>query len=259
MSEARPRPLQDFALALGFLTALPVGREWPEQGAAGAVGFYAWVGWVLGAAALLVAWLLRLAGAFSGATLLVGGAVIVAGWAVATRMLHWDGLADSADALWGAYEPKKRLEIMRDTRVGSFGATAIALTVLLQVTAAGAVLASGRAWVLVCAPVLGRAAVSLAAWTLPAARKEGLGLTVVQRPSAYGGIVAGLAVAGLLVLGHLTAPAGTFFATLAVGVVAAVAVPRLLARSVGGMTGDLFGATVLVVEAVVLVAGALLP
>lgn len=259
MTASRVRPIRDFALALGFLTALPVGREWPEGGAADAVGFYPWVGWVLGAAAWLVSWLLQAAGAFSAATLLVGGAVIVAVWAVATRMLHWDGLADTADGVWGAYEVRKRLEIMRDSRVGSFGATAVALTALLQVAATGAVLVAGRPWVLVCAPVLARGAVSLAAWTLPAARTEGLGLTAVARPSAYAAVVAGLAVLGLLVLGHLTAPAVTFLGTLAVGVAAAVVVPRMLARSVGGMTGDLFGATVLVVEAAVLVAGALLP
>jgi len=259
VSEARVRPLRDFALALGFLTVLPVGREWPDEGAPQAVGYYPWVGWVLGAGAWLVAWLLQLLGSFSAAALLVGGVVIVAGWALATRMLHWDGLADTADGLWGSFERDRRLEIMRDSRVGSFGVTAVVLTALLQVSATGAVLVAGRLWVLVCAAVLGRAAAALAAWTLPAARTEGLGLTAVERPGAYPAVVAGLAVFGLFVLAHLTAPAVTFLTTMGVGVATAVVVPRLLARRIGGMTGDLFGASVLIVEAVVLTAGALLP
>ncbi len=251
------RPLRDLALALGFLTLLPVGRRWPEGGAPDAVGFYPWVGWVLGAEAVLVAWALRLAAPSSGARQLLIGALVIASWALTTRLLHWDGLADSADALWGSHDRERRLEIMRDSRIGSFGTAAVVLVALLQAAGAASLLEHGALWALVLAPVLGRAAASFAAWTLPAARREGLGLTVVRRPSAYAAAAAAAAVLALLVLGHLTAPRVPFFLTSGIGCLAGIAVPRVLARPVEGMTGDLFGATILTVETIVLMAGAL--
>jgi adenosylcobinamide-GDP ribazoletransferase len=253
----RIRPLRDLGLALGFLTVLPFGREWPEGGAPDAVGFYAWVGFVLGAEAWLVAALMHHFGGRPG-TALVVAALIVSVWAFTTRLLHWDGLADTADGLWGSFDRDRRLEIMRDSRTGSFGATTVTLVAVLQVAAVAAVLQAGQPWVLVVAPVLARAAASAAAWTLPPARTEGLGLTSMSRPTVYAAAVTALALFGLLVLGHLTAPRVPFFAVLAVGVLAGVTLPRLLARRIGGMTGDLFGATILGVEAFVLVAGALL-
>ncbi len=257
MRPARPRPLRDLALALGFLTLLPVTAEWPEHGAPDAVGYYAWVGWLLGGEAVLLEWGLSYVGRSAVTAWLLGGALVVSAWAVTTRFLHWDGLADSADALFGSHDRKRRLEIMRDSRIGSFAATAVALTALVQASSAAAALERGAVWVLVLAPVLGRAAASLAAWTLPPARGDGLGLAAAGRPNAYAVAVTALAVAALPALGLLTAPRVPFFATLGIGVAAAVAVPRALARSVGGMTGDLFGAAVLAVETIVLAAGAL--
>jgi adenosylcobinamide-GDP ribazoletransferase len=254
----RVRPLRDLALAIGFLTAIPVGREWPEGGAPEAVGFYAWVGFILGAEAWLVAWLLQLRGAGTALGLLAAAAIVTA-WAITTRMLHWDGLGDTADGLWGAREPARRLEIMRDSRVGSFGATAIVLVALLEVAAVAAVLAARQPWVLVLAPVLGRGAASLAAWTLPPARTEGLGAATMCRPGAYAVLATALALLALLVLGHLAGAARLpFFATLGIGLVSAVVLPRILAKRVGGMTGDLLGATILGVEVIVLIAGAVL-
>jgi adenosylcobinamide-GDP ribazoletransferase len=255
---SRPHPVRDFAIALGFLTVLPVGRLWPEGGAPEAVAYYPWVGWVLGAVGVAIAAVASAFGALIGARGLVVAAVIVTAWALLTRLLHWDGLADTADALWGGWTTERRLEIMRDSRVGSFAAATVALTALVQVAAVAAVLES-RAWpwALVCAAVLGRASAAWAAWSLKPARREGLGLTAMERPSAWMVGVSVLAVVGLLVLGHLTAPRIPFFATLGVGLVAAWLVPRALSRPVGGMTGDLFGATLLLVETMVLLTGGL--
>lgn len=251
------RPVRDLALAFGFLTVLPVGRDWPEEGAPDAVGFYPWVGYGLGAAG----WLAAISAAPSGPPVplrsLVVAAVLVTLWALLTRMLHWDGLADAADGLWGSFDRERRLEIMRDSRVGSFGATAVVLTALLQVACVALVLERQRPWVLLLAPVLARAGAAVAAWMLPSARREGLGLTAMERPSLYAVAACSLAVVGLLVVGHVTAPRVAFFATFGAGVLAAVAVPRVLARPVGGMTGDLFGAGILLTETVVLLVGGL--
>lgn len=257
----KPRPFHDAAAAVGFLTLLPFGREWREGAPPRAVGWYPWVGWLLGLpAAAAVAVAVKLHGhAPVGADMLVG-ALVVGAWAVLTRFLHWDGLADTADGLWGGHDREHKLEIMRDSRIGSFGAAAMLFVAMVQVSAVADIVHGGVVWPVVAAPVLGRFAASLGAWTLPAARREGLGLTAMGRPGIYEVAVAVLAVA---VLHFLRSPLPGFGAeglrligVTLVGLIAGFAVPRMLAKQVGGMTGDLFGATVLIVEMVVLVAGA---
>ena len=252
----RPNPVRDLAAAVGFLTVLPFGRVWREGREPRGVGFYPWVGWILGGAAggALLA-LTRLAGHPPRTAAALGGALVVAGWALLTRFLHWDGLADSADGVLGGSTPERRLEIMRDSRIGSFGAAAVVMVALVQVSAAGALVARGLWWVLVAAPVIGRAAASAAAWTLPAARREGLGLSVVRRPGTYDLVVWAIGTASVAALFFAGAPVRPLATTCMAGLAAAVLVPSALARPVGGVTGDVLGASVLLVEIVVLVTG----
>jgi adenosylcobinamide-GDP ribazoletransferase len=255
----RPRPLRDFAAAVGFLTLLPIGRTWPEGEIPRSTGWYPWVGWLLGGAAGL-----GILGGVSarghwpaGGSMLVG-ALVIGGWAMLTRFLHWDGLADSADGLWGGDTPERRLEIMRDSRIGSFGAAAMLFVAIAQVAAVADIVSAGVVWPIVMAPVLGRMAVAVAAWDLPSARKEGLGLTAMGVSGAYERGVAAVALLGILGFALAGVPTRSLLIATAGGVFAALVVPRRLARPVGGMTGDLFGATVLIVETVVLVTGAVL-
>ena len=252
-----PRPLTDFAAAIGFLTLLPFGRTWPDGRVPRSVGWYGWVGWLLGGAAGLgLAALARWGDMAAPGMPLLAAVLVVSAWALLTRFLHWDGLADSLDGLWGGSTPERRLEIMHDSRIGSFGAAAIMLTALAQVAAAAVLIAAGHLWVLVAAPVIARFTISLAAWELPAARREGLGLTAMGHAGAYDRLVAGASALLLLVLLATGASTHAFIVVAATGVVAGLLVPRALARGVGGMTGDLFGATVLLVETVVLLTGA---
>jgi adenosylcobinamide-GDP ribazoletransferase len=254
-----PRPLRDFAAAIGFLTLLPVGRRWPDDGQLRSVGWYPWVGWLLGGLVVAPLWALRsLQGPLVGAKALMCAAVTVAAWALLTRFLHWDGLADAADGLWGGHTAARRLEIMRDSRIGSFGAVAMLMAALLQVTAATLVIERGALWVLVAAPVLARLAAALAAWELPSARNEGLGLTAMGSPGPYDIVVAATAAVALGAWVPLGVPATPFVVVLAGGLLAGLLVPRALGRPIGGMTGDLFGATVILVETVVLLIGAVI-
>ena len=255
-TRARPRPAADLAAAVGFLTLLPTGR-WDEDRPPRAVGWYGWVGWLVGAPVAGVTWLLLrfVVPARPMLTLLLG-VVIVGSWALITRALHWDGLADTFDGILGGSSPERRLEIMRDSRIGAFGAVALLFTAIVEVVAVAALVEVGALWVLVMAAVIARVAATAAAWTMPAARREGLGLTAMGDPGPYDVTVTVVACLALLVFAPF-APAA-FFAVMAVGVTASFGVPRVLARQVGGMTGDLFGATVLLVEMIVLLTGALL-
>lgn len=252
-----PRPFVDFVTAIGFLTLLPFGRTWPDDRPPRSVGWYPWVGWLLGLIAVVpfAAHFFFGRPAFTPTRALLFSAGVVGFLAIVTRFLHWDGLADALDGLWGGRTRERRLEIMRDSRIGSFGAAAMLVVGLIQVTALADALAQQRLWVLLAAPVLGRFGASLAAWTLPAARREGLGLTAMERPHFYDVAVAATALIALLGVVSLSDPVRGGVVIVA-GLVSTSAVPRLLARPVGGMTGDLFGATVLLVETAVLVVGA---
>jgi adenosylcobinamide-GDP ribazoletransferase len=98
----------------------------------------------------------------------------------------------------------------------------------------------------------------MAAWELPAARKEGLGLTAMGRAGLYERILVASAVLALTVCLAIGATPQRFMLVAGAGIVAGMGVPRILSKQVGGMTGDLFGATVLLVETVVLVMGAVM-
>lgn len=253
------RPLSDFAAAIGFLTLLPCGRTWPEGRVPRSVGWYGWVGWLLAAFAVLPLSLSQhYLGAPDFARSLLFGVLVIALWALLTRFLHWDGLADTADGIWGGSTPERRLEIMRDSRVGSFGVAAIVLVALVQVSSATLLVSRGILWPFLVAPVVARFSASLAAWELPAARREGLGLTAMGHAGLYERLVAGAAALGLIVCISLGATSNQFVLVTAAGVIAGLAVPRMLSKPVGGMTGDLLGATILLIETIVLLCAAVI-
>ncbi|HJR01055.1 MAG TPA: adenosylcobinamide-GDP ribazoletransferase, partial [Methylomirabilota bacterium] len=139
-------------LALRFLTVIPVPG--PESAGPSALGRAAWwfpvVGLILGGALALAA--LVVDALFPP---LVAAALLLAGWKVATGGIHLDGLADVLDGLAGR-DAAHRLAIMRDSRIGVFGATGLVLLCLLAVAALAALSTSLRLRVLLLAPVIGR-------------------------------------------------------------------------------------------------------
>lgn len=254
------RPLTDFASAVGFLTLLPIGRTWPEARAPRSVGWYGWVGWILAVLVAVPLWYARSTyGTPDILRSLLFGVLVIAVWALLTRFLHWDGLADSADGLWGGHTPERRLEIMRDSHIGAFGAAAMGVAALILVASATLLISRGVLWPFLVAPVVARFSASLAAWELPAARKDGLGRTVaIGQAGTYERLVAGAAVLLLIGCISLGATSRQFVFVTGGGIIAGIGIPRLLSKPVGGMTGDLLGATVLLVETVVLLVAAIL-
>ncbi len=250
MGAARRR-LEEVGLAFSLLTRLPVPRFEIREGATLATAFWAYP--VAGAAASLLAGLCLWAGwALTGSAWLAGLAAI-AGGALFTGGFHEDGLADFWDGLGGGADPARRLEIMRDSRLGTYGALAlfvalaaklIVLSTLLERGGPGATVAA-----LVACGALARGAIALPFAALAPAREVGLAAQA-RRPPAVS-LAAGVALPVLLaaVLAGALAPAA--IAGVALGT---VAVTLLAGRYLGGYTGDAFGAAALTAEILGLVA-----
>ncbi len=154
--------------------------------------------------------------------------------ALVTGGLHEDGLADTADGFGGGRTVERKLAIMRDSRIGSFGALALLFSVLLRATALA--LSPHPVRALLLASVLGRGAMLLPLALLPPARTDGLAHALAGHRTALAGI-------GLTALAAIGAPQAGL-AALAAG----LALTALAHRQVGGVTGDVLGATEQVAE-----------
>jgi adenosylcobinamide-GDP ribazoletransferase len=182
-----------------------------------------------------------------GAPVTVAGAVAVALGVLLTRALHLDGLADTVDGL-GSYRGRaEALEIMRRPDIGPFGVAAIVLVLLLQTTAAAAVL--GRSWPFALAGIAtaagtGRLAVTWACHRrVPAARPDGLGALVAGTVGWPVLVACSLVV---LIAGLAAVPGRPWQGPLAVlvGLAAALGLVWHAVRRLGGITGDVLGACV---------------
>lgn len=221
------------AAALAFLTIVPTGRSSPEDMARGAA-FFPVVGAGLGAAVGAVA--VGLAGPLPS---LAAATVALALGTLLTGGLHLDALADTADAL-GAGSPSRALEVMRDPRIGSFGAAALTLDLLAKASALAALAADWEAVLAaLAAAAAARATAPALGVVLPPARADGSGALLTRgRPAA-----AAIAIA----IGVIAAIAATGWVGLAIlATVAAVAVAVGLVASVrfGGVTGDVLGCAI---------------
>jgi adenosylcobinamide-GDP ribazoletransferase len=240
-----PPPIRDVAVAFRFLTRLPVpgaGAPGPEVGRA--LAWFPLPGLVLGAVAAGAARVLegRLAPG-------VVAALVVAGLAWLTGALHLDGLADVADGLGGGHRDAARtLAIMRDSRIGAFGAVAVALLLAVKVTAVAELVRGGSTWALVCAPALARFTAVPLVVLFPYARPEGMG-----RAFHEGGGARELAIAGALAAAVLAGAGLQSAVPAAAAVGAAAALGFAVRRRLGGLTGDVYGAAVELAETAFLV------
>lgn len=241
--------MRSLILAVRFLTVLPVpGQE--AQGPA-ALGRAAWwfpvVGIALGAG--LAGFIRGLERVFPP---LVAAVLLVAAWKIASGGLHLDGLADLLDGVAGA-EPARRLAIMRDSRIGAFGALGLVFTVLLAAAAVSELAGPARARVLLLAPLVGRVAPLLVGgWLRPATPGQGLGAAFVAGLSRWSGPL--WAVAGLFLAWAVLGPVGPLL--VLAGLSGALLVALGASRRLGGVTGDVLGAVVEIAELGVLLAGA---
>jgi len=180
-------------------------------------------------------------------------AFLVATMVIVTRALHLDGLMDVCDGVFGGFTPERRLEIMRDSRVGAFGVVGGVTILLLKYAALLALLAlsePGKEWALLLFPAISRWTMVVLLAAFPYVRAQGLG-----SPFHGGGVKITTAVAGLsalaasFILGGF-AGLGLFFGAMAL----AWPLGWAMAKALGGLTGDTYGAANEVVETAVIIA-----
>jgi adenosylcobinamide-GDP ribazoletransferase len=249
----------DLAHCIRFYTRLPVPALPWEQDAHALPSFPRLVriipvaGLVIGllpAAVLGFALLLDL-GPWLAATLSATAMVLTTG------ALHEDGLGDTADSFGGA-TIEKRLEVMRDSRIGSFGASALFLSLSLRIGALAMIVARSDAAVAMATVLivasLSRTAGLMPLAFLPPARRDGMAQAVGQPSRETFWVAVAIAGAIAVVLGALAGlpPAGIALMLVLSGL-SGIALTRFAERHLGGQTGDIAGAAQQVAEVVALI------
>lgn len=237
--------------AVSLLTRVPVPA--PAAPTQQMLADRIWAFPLVGAAIGLVGGGVLAAALWLGLPALFAAGLALAATALVTGALHEDGLADTCDGLGGGHTREAKLEIMRDSRIGSYGALALMLSVLLR---AAALTAIPDPWSAVAALVAAHAA------------SRGLlaGLLAVMAPARLGGLSAagdhpGIAASAVAIALAVAIPVRVWpgagvIAALLVGLLLLAALGLLAQRQLGGYTGDVLGAGQQLVEIALLAAAA---
>lgn len=226
--------MRSVAVAFGFLTRLPVPRVvWEAGDLARSRAWFPLVGVVVAASGTLARWAVALA--LPDIVAVVAGVLAMV---VVTGGLHEDGLADAVDGLWGGTDRGRRLEIMQDSRIGTYGAVALAGSLALQVTLLAPLGVFEFLAVAMAGHALGRYSTLPVSAILPAVEGS-RAMLLADRTSTLGWAVASLTVV-IVLLGGLGADA---WAPVVLALLAAAACVAVIRAKVGGVTGDLLGAT----------------
>ena len=237
------RQLQLFLCAVQMLTRLPTPplKGWAPDWITRSAIYYPVVGGLVGCVCAGVFWLASSAwGGALPALLAIGAGVAVTG------AFHEDGLADAADGLLGGSTPERRLAIMKDSRIGSYGALALGLVVGAKVLALGSTPVWLGALGLVAAHACARSAAVGVMWALPYAGDRA---AAKLAPDARVRLGEMMLATGLGLLSLLLIPPARGLLALAAGIVAAGVGALVARRKIGGWTGDVAGAAEQVFEA----------
>ena len=228
--------------AARYLTIVPI----PGRARGGDLGraapWFPLVGLGIGAVLALVDWL-----TINFFPPLLAALLVVTAWKLLTGGLHLDGLADCLDGLVGR-DVDQRLAIMRDSRIGAFGAIGLILFLFLEIVSVSELPMTIRSRALVVTPAIARALPALLGGLFRPARRDGhgasfqAGLRPVAPPLALG-VTAVLAVAAL---------GGVGIVAVAASAITALAVALFLSRRLDGITGDVLGAAIELAELAVL-------
>lgn len=239
--------LRELVAAAMLLTRLPLWRlaPGPPPGPARCIWAYPVVGAVVGGIG---------AGTYFASAVIGLPPALSALWTLVAMMcvtgaLHEDGLADTADGFGGGRSRERKLEIMRDSRIGTYGALAVMMAVAIR---GAGIAALARplpvAAALVAAGALGRGGILVMLLVLRPARPDGLGATLREHRPAR--LAAGLALALAAALALL--PGRAALDAVSLSLLTSLGIAALARRQVGGYSGDVLGAGAIAAECAVL-------
>ena len=236
--------LDDLVAAAAFLTRVPVPhrasppnlarayRAFPPLGAA--------IGAAVGAVYLLLLWI---------GLPTIGAAVLALGaGALLTGALHEDGLADLADGFGGGGDKAAKLDVMRDSRLGTYGSLALMTSFVAKIGALSTLPRSEVIVAMIATHALARAPLAVLAAAMPYARADGLAASA-GRPDS---LIALTACVVATVIALVALPAATAVTAAFVAAVTAASLAVLAQQQIGGQTGDVLGAVEQVCEVAVL-------
>lgn len=238
--------LDDLRLAVGMLTRVPMAhpdgptppylarahRVFPIVGAA--------IGGAIGLNYLLLAAI--------GVPSLASAALALGGGMLLTGAFHEDGLADLADGFGGGRDKAAKLEIMRDSRLGTFGALVLLVAFTAKVAALAALPHASVVTALIAAHALSRGPLPAVTLFLPYAREGGLAATAGKIEPPVAVIAAAFAVA----IAFICLPVSDALLAVIVTIAAVAAIALLARRQIGGYTGDVLGGAQQVAETALL-------
>ncbi len=234
----------DIVTAIALLTRLPVVASFERSAAA--AWAYPIAGAVVAAIAGVLSWVCLGLGVPAG----IAAIVWIASSAVITGAMHEDGLADTVDGFWGGWEPARRLEIMKDSQIGSYGVIALCLSLALRWSVVAGLMTQGAwFWPLVAIAMVSRACMPAIMVALPHARQTGLSHAQGVPPQKNAEIGAFLAGSALVVVLGFSA-----IWMLVLVAISTVLVAGLARHKIGGQTGDVLGACQQVAEITLLIA-----
>jgi adenosylcobinamide-GDP ribazoletransferase len=241
--------LTELRLAVSFLTIIPVidQRRASEDAVAASFAWFPVVGCLIGVALAAEDWLLSYVFAQ-----VIRSVLIVISLTVLTGAVHLDGLADTADALGAGRDRDRALDIMRDSRVGTFGASAIFFDLTLKILALSTLAGTRRYAALIIAPTLARFAMVMVGVGIPYLRESGSGTAFLNSQSL--GWRRRVAVIFLIIdCAILLSPFRTVgVLAVSIALLTAFLMHLFYRRWLGGVTGDLIGACGEVIEIAVL-------
>jgi adenosylcobinamide-GDP ribazoletransferase len=236
--------LQDIAVAMVLLTRLPLPAlpddAFKRQANA------TWAFPLVGSVVALIAGGVGVGLLALGLPAAAAAGILLAVQIVVTGAMHEDGLADCVDGLWGGFDRERRLEIMKDSAIGTYGVLALILSVGLRWLALSTLLPLGIGGVLTAA-ILSRAILPIMMTSLPNARRSGLSHSVGM-PNTLPSVIA-LATGVALAIGLL---GSNVILPMVVAYCCVFALGRIALAKIGGQTGDILGAAQQIAEGIVL-------
>jgi adenosylcobinamide-GDP ribazoletransferase len=239
--------LDRLRLAAGFLTVLPVldSRPRSAEEVAASFGFFPLVGFAIGSVLVAVDW--ALASAMANGLRAV---LVIVTLVILTGAIHLDGLADTADALGAGTNQVRALEILHDSRIGTFGTVALFMVLLLKIAALAETPVRTRAIVLFLAPGWSRWAMVAVAHRMRYLRTEGAGAVILQQRGYATLALASVVAIGISAVVHQRRALQAALITITVTWL----FRAFYSRWLGGVTGDLIGAAGELVETALFIA-----